>query len=154
MSVRAVYRELSNFDYYYRADDDTYAFVENLFALLKKLNTTEVFMTGYRFTHEPLSNHFDGGAGYVFPREVLKRLVEQSIGRHDKCPSYEDTRDDLFVCACAKAVGVPLVDSLDEGGRPLFYYESVAKYFETSRPSSTEIISDNPFIRRKRVSEN
>ncbi|CAL8087447.1 unnamed protein product [Calicophoron daubneyi] len=119
---------MSGFDYYYRADDDTYAVMENLFKVAKMRSPSEAYMTGYRLTHEPMSNHFSGGGGYLISRPALSVIVDRALDRHPQCPSYDGWKDDLYIAACATAVGVRLYDTVNVNGLSLFYWGNIRTF--------------------------
>ena len=62
---------LNDADWIFKADDDTYAIIENLRSYLSKLNTSEPHYLGRIFTHDGIYN---SGGGYVFSRETLRRF--------------------------------------------------------------------------------
>ncbi|KAH3691176.1 hypothetical protein DPMN_194404 [Dreissena polymorpha] len=70
-------QEMEHFDWFLKADDDTYVIMENMRFILKGLNPERPAYLGYQL--EPTcvdSPYKSGGAGYLFSRSGLKRLVE------------------------------------------------------------------------------
>ncbi|VDP84964.1 unnamed protein product [Echinostoma caproni] len=103
----------NDYDFFFKADDDTYATVDNLRYALKDLNPDEPIISGYPFTHIIKSGHLSGGAGYVLSRATLKLLVEKALNKHPECPTFDEDLEDVKISMCAYAVGarfVPLVD--------------------------------------------
>ena len=67
-SLEYIYNHHNNdADWFLKADDDTYAIIENLRSYLSKLNTSEPHYLGRIFTHDGIYN---SGAGYVFTAKV------------------------------------------------------------------------------------
>nr|VZI31018.1 unnamed protein product [Spirometra erinaceieuropaei] len=93
--VRYVYQYRNDYDYFYKADDDTYMFVENLADELSRRNPDEPFMMGRRFPRFQINGYFSGGAGYVLSRGALKLLVEKAIDIHPTCPTYDEDKEDV-----------------------------------------------------------
>uniref|UniRef100_A0A183SWW5 N-acetylgalactosaminide beta-1,3-galactosyltransferase n=1 Tax=Schistocephalus solidus TaxID=70667 RepID=A0A183SWW5_SCHSO len=93
--VRYVFGYRDEFDYFYKADDDTYMFVENLVEELSWRNPDEPFMMGHRFPRFQKVGYFSGGAGYVLSRGALKLLVERAIDIHPNCPTYDEDKEDV-----------------------------------------------------------
>ncbi|VDK76254.1 unnamed protein product [Dibothriocephalus latus] len=179
--VITAYRDhLNDFDFFMKADDDTYVIVENLRLLLstkdpnvpmlmgRKFNTVSpVFfprenLTGSYTTQGYLSSELcklvfykqqndadqsnpygfeksgqrdrrqdqmqkhvpqgytSGGAGYVLSRAGLKLIAEGMLRNETGCePAFR--AEDLRMGLCAQAVGVKIIDSLDEHGRETFH---------------------------------
>lgn len=63
-----------DYDWFVKADDDTYYVVENLRNLLKDYNTQDSIWFGHRFQY--LGGYFAGGAGYVLSQGALERSQE------------------------------------------------------------------------------
>ncbi|VDK79106.1 unnamed protein product [Dibothriocephalus latus] len=93
--VRYVYQYRDEYDYFYKADDDNYLFVENLAEELNKRNPDEPFMMGHRFPRFQRVGYFSGGAGYVLSRGALKVLIERAIDKHPSCPTYDEDKEDV-----------------------------------------------------------
>jgi len=93
LTYRYIYSNfLDEYDWFYKADDDTYTIVENLRRLLSSMNFSEPLILGRRF-HDFVS----GGSGYVMTRETIRRLVEQGLDK-DICKSQLPGRaDDLIL---------------------------------------------------------
>ncbi|TGZ65598.1 hypothetical protein CRM22_005810 [Opisthorchis felineus] len=120
--LREVYQIADDYDYFYKADDDTYAFVPNLRQFLAAQDEpSEPVMWGYRWMRLCPGGYFSGGPGYVLTREALKRIVERAIDRHPECPTTDEDKEDVKMCLCGQAVGVRLEDGRLENGSNLFY---------------------------------
>ncbi|OON22081.1 hypothetical protein X801_02017, partial [Opisthorchis viverrini] len=120
--LRELYHVADDYDYFYKADDDTYAFVSNLRQFLAAEDEpSEPVMWGYRWMRLCPGGYFSGGSGYVLTREALKRIVERAIDRHPDCPTTDEDKEDVKMCLCGRAVGVRLEDGRLENGRDLFY---------------------------------
>ncbi|BHF58790.1 hypothetical protein SprV_0100174500 [Sparganum proliferum] len=127
--VRYVYQYRNDYDYFYKADDDTYMFVENLADELSRRNPDEPFMMGRRFPRFQIKGYFSGGAGYVLSRGALKLLVEKAIDIHPTCPTYDEDKEDVKMSVCGVAVGVNLYDALDNRRRIKFNWPTVYSLF-------------------------
>ena len=122
-SFRYVYQHYFNdFHWFMKADDDTYVIVENLRYILKDMDYTKPWYLGRRFKPFVKQGYMSGGGGYVLSREALRRFVK---GLHDNTPgchaSEHSGSEDVSMGECMEAVGVPVLDSLDEQGRERFH---------------------------------
>nr|VZI16059.1 unnamed protein product [Spirometra erinaceieuropaei] len=131
--VRYVYQYRNDYDYFYKADDDTYMFVENLAYELSQRNPNEPFMMGRRFPRFQKDGYFSGGAGYVLSRGALKLLVEKAIDKHPTCPTYDEDKEDVKMSVCGVAVGVKLFDAFDHLQKYKFNWVSPESTFEKTR---------------------
>ncbi|CAL8068828.1 unnamed protein product [Calicophoron daubneyi] len=109
------------FDYFFKADDDTYVIMENLRKLLMDQDPNEPFVMGKRFKPFAKQGYLSGGAGYVISRAGLQRIAE-GLNTNSKCGTDHHTwAEDVVLGACAEATGVKTLDSLDEFGRERFH---------------------------------
>ncbi|VDP67393.1 unnamed protein product [Echinostoma caproni] len=139
--LQQIYRFRDQYEYFYKADDDTFAVVENLKRVLRKHNPDRPFMTGHRWQLKIPGGYFSGGAGYVLSREALKRIVEKAIFKHPQCPNTDEAMEDVKMSICGNAVGVERIDSLDERGESLFCPFDMKYPFDHYKP---EPVSTNP----------
>ncbi|CAH8450701.1 unnamed protein product [Dicrocoelium dendriticum] len=93
--LRQLYADVDSFDYFVKADDDTYMIVENLRHELSHHSPKDPFMTGYRWPLLIAGGYFSGGAGYVLSREALRLIVEKAIDRHPNCPTADESMEDV-----------------------------------------------------------
>ncbi|CAH8569708.1 unnamed protein product [Dicrocoelium dendriticum] len=119
--LRELYRQTNEYDYFFKADDDTYAVVENLRVALESYNPSDPFMLGYRWNVLCPGGYFSGGAGYLLSRQALKQIVELGIDKHPECPTVDEDKEDVKMCLCGLAAGVKLYDEIGETGLSLFH---------------------------------
>ncbi len=76
-TFKDVYFNLKNYDWYLKADDDTFIFDDNLRLFLADKNPNDRVTFG--FIHFTKPAYLSGGAGYVMSKESFKRLGSQLI---------------------------------------------------------------------------
>ena len=81
MAFRHVYQHhFEDYDWFVKADDDTYMIIENLRYLLKDHNSSHPIYFGRKFKPYVKQGWMSGGAGYVLSKEALRILVEVIFG--------------------------------------------------------------------------
>lgn len=121
-AFRYVYEHhLEEYDWFMKADDDTYVILENLRYFLYPFapEFPIYFGSKFRYPEYVKQGYFSGGAGYVLSREALKRFVEQALQGSNNCTTSFDT-EDLEMGRCMESVSVTAGDSRDLLGRKRF----------------------------------
>merc|ERR1712004_888282 len=87
---------LTQFDWFLKADDDTYIIVENLRYFLAQHNPNHSHYFGKRF--KALGGYTSGGAGYVISRRALTRFGSAMEKKLIQCDPIETkwAEDNLF----------------------------------------------------------
>ena len=74
-----------DYDWFVKADDDTYMIVENLRYFLANVDTNKPVFFGRKFKPFTKQGYFSGGAGYVMSKEALRRFVETGLKDPELC---------------------------------------------------------------------
>ena len=110
-------------DWFMKADDDTYVFVENLYFFLLDKDPKQPIWYG-----QPLPSgkpsYFSGGAGYVLSKEALRRFGKK---QKERCRP-QSSLEDLEIGKCMNELGVQLGDTFDHQGRSRFFSNPVQRY--------------------------
>ena len=102
-AFRYVYKHYFNdFDWFIRADDDSYVIMENLRYFLSGQDTNRPVFFGHKFKAIVPTGYFAGGPGIVLSREALYRFSTKGL---ELCP--EDTKmiDDVYLGFCMHNLG-------------------------------------------------
>uniref|UniRef100_A0A182PXV8 Glycoprotein-N-acetylgalactosamine 3-beta-galactosyltransferase 1 n=1 Tax=Anopheles epiroticus TaxID=199890 RepID=A0A182PXV8_9DIPT len=121
-AFRYIYEHhLEEYDWFFKADDDTYVVVENLRYFLYPYSPQLPIYFGSKFRYPEYvkQGYFSGGAGYVLSREAVRRFYEQALGDEQHCSAAYDT-EDLEMGKCMESVNVTAGDSRDSLGRKRF----------------------------------
>jgi hypothetical protein len=104
------------YEWYLKADDDTFVFVDNLKFFLKTKNSSDLVSYGYDH-HENGYQH--GGAGYVFGKSALKLLAQTLQANKSFCPNHGI--EDRDVGQCLRKLNVKIASSKDHLERNRFH---------------------------------
>ncbi|XP_068159287.1 glycoprotein-N-acetylgalactosamine 3-beta-galactosyltransferase 1 [Drosophila tropicalis] len=103
-------------DWFMKADDDTYVFVENLRYMLYPYSPDMALHFGfnYKLIGNPPKNgsYMSGGSGYILSREAL-RIFATGVNDSSKCRQQDDQAEDLEMGICLFNLGVQSGDSRD-----------------------------------------
>ncbi|XP_017066354.1 glycoprotein-N-acetylgalactosamine 3-beta-galactosyltransferase 1 [Drosophila eugracilis] len=108
-----------DYDWFLKADDDTFVIMENLRLLLYPYDPEAALYFGHRFRSSFPQGYMSGGAGYVMSRDALRRLNLFAFNNTHLCP-INNMSEDRQIGFCLQNVGVVAGDSRDEEGRDRF----------------------------------
>ncbi|KAI1729915.1 fringe-like domain-containing protein [Ditylenchus destructor] len=111
---------IDEYDWFLKADDDTYVVVENLRYLLMPHSPDEPIFFGCKFKPFTKQGYMSGGAGYVLSRQALKKLVKEGLPDSTKCAPGEGGAEDAEMGKCLEKIGVKAGDSRDSEGHHRF----------------------------------
>ncbi|ETN87116.1 hypothetical protein RB195_013677 [Necator americanus] len=100
-----IYHYISkNFDWYMKADDDTYVIVEHLREYLSTLDPSKPYYLGYILKPYLKHGYNAGGAGYVLSRAAVQIFNELLYHNETLCP--DDIHEDVGIGRCLASVGI------------------------------------------------
>ncbi|KAL7073027.1 hypothetical protein ACQ4LE_007861 [Meloidogyne hapla] len=112
---------LNDFDWFLKADDDTYVIVENLRLLLMAYSPEEKIYLGAKYGPIVKQGYMSGGSGYVLSRAALRLFVEKGIPDQKICRQDENGAEDAEMGKCMELLGIRAGDSRDNEGRHRFF---------------------------------
>ncbi|KAI9562629.1 hypothetical protein GHT06_010083 [Daphnia sinensis] len=124
---------LNEADWFYKADDDTYAVMENMRHLLSSFDVATAVHLGFRYENPNNGKHFmSGGSGYVLTKEAIRRFVETGVGnvtnevqmthpnKTSTCSPGHKGLEDAKLGSCLEKLNVTAGDSRDENEEERF----------------------------------
>ncbi|KAG1660853.1 Glycoprotein-N-acetylgalactosamine 3-beta-galactosyltransferase 1 [Nymphon striatum] len=112
---------LQQADWFYKADDDTFAVMENMRYMLLSHSPDEPVYFGCRFKPYVKQGYMSGGAGYVLSRAAVKKFIEEALTDSKKCRPDGRGAEDVEMGKCLNNIGVKAGDSRDKYGRERFF---------------------------------
>ena len=100
---------LDEYDWFLKADDDTYVIVENMKYFLSSQDPTKPVFFGHHFKTIVKQGYFSGGAGYILSKEALRRFGN----RQPNTCSKDQGAEDVEMGRCMEILGVVAGDSRD-----------------------------------------
>lgn len=125
-AFKETYQEYPDFDWYLKADDDTFIEMDNLREFLKNKNQKEPVTFGHDLSYRKQVFH-SGGAGYLLSNEAFTRLGEAMHKNDNYCKI--DYSEDVDVARCLRSLGVNMKKSIDSLGRERFNLISIQAAF-------------------------
>ncbi|XP_047476449.1 glycoprotein-N-acetylgalactosamine 3-beta-galactosyltransferase 1-like [Penaeus chinensis] len=113
---------LSDYEWFLKADDNTYVVLENLRYMLRAYDTNDPVYFGHHYRSK--GGYNSGGAGYVLGRETLRRFVEKALHNEAICGSRR-FGEDFQLGRCLRGVGVAIVDTRDHRQEGRFFQQHV-----------------------------
>ncbi|UJR21988.1 hypothetical protein I4U23_025056 [Adineta vaga] len=132
------------FDWFVKADDDTYLIVEYLKEFLKLQDPSEPVTFGYNFKVLVDNGYHSGGASYVLSREALKRFYQAHQNSDNKTCRKDGGMEDIEIAKCLREHGVYVGRSTDEENRDLFHPLSFSAHFLGLFPKWLKTYAENP----------
>uniref|UniRef100_A0AAY5L036 Glycoprotein-N-acetylgalactosamine 3-beta-galactosyltransferase 1 n=1 Tax=Esox lucius TaxID=8010 RepID=A0AAY5L036_ESOLU len=126
----------NDYDWFLKADDDTFVVIENLRHILSKQDPKKPVYFGRRFAPFVHQGYMSGGAGYVLSKEALKRFIEGFD--KGKCTHFS-TIEDMALGKCMETMNVEPGDSRDVKGRQTLNLIT----YNCSFPQGPECCSDH-----------
>uniref|UniRef100_A0A0M3I6X0 Glycoprotein-N-acetylgalactosamine 3-beta-galactosyltransferase 1 n=1 Tax=Ascaris lumbricoides TaxID=6252 RepID=A0A0M3I6X0_ASCLU len=130
------------FDWFLKADDDTYVIIENLRLFLLTQRPDEPVYLGCRFKKFVKGGYMQGGAGYVISRSALKAFAEKALPDAELCQQGNRGDEDVEMGRCLQNVGVRIIDSRDSTGHHRFLALHPLKYLTATNKTTDFWISD------------
>ena len=128
LTLMDVYENYGGFDFYLKADDDTYVFMDNLRSYLKSKSPSQMTYYGHKFYS--LTSYHSGGGGYVLPREVLSLLANRLRKKYALCPNTGI--EDMDMGKGLRELNIFPEHALDQAGYKLFHPFDVEFYYKDS----------------------
>lgn len=126
-----------SYDYFLKADDDTYIIVENLRYLLMSYNDykDQPIYIGHKVDRHVKQGYLSGGASYVLNRVALNKLIEDGLkpGNVLECMK-EVGAEDATLGRCLEKIGVKVANSQDCDKKDSFHPFNLHTYFVGNFP--------------------
>ena len=121
-----------SYDWFLKADDDTYVIVENLKYFLRDKNASDLVYYGHHFKPYVRNGYMSGGAGYVISKTAVEKFVELGLTNEHLC-AVKGQAEDVSMGRCLQNVGVMAADSRDSLNRSRFLPFSLEYVMKPSR---------------------
>jgi glycoprotein-N-acetylgalactosamine 3-beta-galactosyltransferase len=145
LTLKYLSKKYNDFDWYLKADDDTFIFVDNLRDFLADKNPRQPVTYGYDFKVLVEKGYHSGGGGYVLSREALHRIGSKLHENYTFCPNTGT--EDKDVAKCLRKLGVYPNKSIDEMGRERFHPLSMMAHYKGNFPKWLYSYSSNQIQR-------
>nr|CDJ81762.1 Protein C16D9.6 [Haemonchus contortus] len=120
IALHYAYTNISDqFDWYYKADDDTYVIMEHMYEYLATLDPSEPYYLGYTMKPFLKRGYNGGGAGYVLSRAALKLFIDRAFHDRTNCPF--DSSEDVGLGRCLQNIEIYPHDTRNENGQQRFH---------------------------------
>ncbi|CAJ0606841.1 unnamed protein product [Cylicocyclus nassatus] len=129
---------LNEFDWFLKADDDTYVILENLRYMLLPYSPEQPIHFGCKFKMMVKQGYHSGGAGYVLSREALRRFVNEGLNDTEKCSPKEGGDEDVEIGRCLENIGVYAGDSRDNSQHHRFMPMAPEDHLMTGQVEKTK----------------
>ena len=84
-TFKYMYLNYKKYDWYLKADDDTFVFIDNLRAFLRNKNSSSPVTYGWDFHCYVNYGYHSGGAGYVLSHEAMTRIGSKLVDNYTFC---------------------------------------------------------------------
>ncbi|CAJ0575290.1 unnamed protein product, partial [Mesorhabditis spiculigera] len=121
-AFKRVHQEkLNDFDWFLKADDDTFVIVENLKEFLTRLDPDIPYFVLQRHWlledgRDPNQIYGSGGAGYILSRAAVKKFIE-IMPKASECRQGSYKHEDTEIGECLRNANVTFIDAADPSGR-------------------------------------
>ncbi len=122
-AYKYIYKKYSDYDWYLKADDDTFIFMDNLRDFLKSKNSSIPINFGRNWNISVESGYESGGAGYVLSREAMMRLGEALDKNYTYCSNTGV--EDVDTARCLRKLNVTSGRTIDEENKQRFHAFSI-----------------------------
>ena len=114
LTLIELYKSYNNYDWYLKADDDTFIFMDNLREFIADKNPELNVKYGYN-----LKTWQSGGAGYVFSRKSLQTYGSKLSVDYTFCQNTGT--EDIDIYRCGEKLNISQPNSVDSNGRERFH---------------------------------
>jgi glycoprotein-N-acetylgalactosamine 3-beta-galactosyltransferase len=139
---RDLFLRYNTYDWYLKADTDTFIFVENLRSFLSDKNSSAPVTFGYDFKVIVDKGYHSGGGGYVLSNEAMTRLGSKLNSNFTYCKNTGT--EDVDVANCLRRLDVYPEKSIDNQGRERFHPLSVSDHLTGYYPDWLNSYASNP----------
>lgn len=122
-TLKYVYKAYGNYDWYLKADDDTFIFMDHLRLFLKDKNPRDPINFGHNWNAQVEQGYESGGAGYILSNEALKRIGSVLNDNYSFCQNTGT--EDIDVARCLRKLKVYPINTIDDDKRPRFHAYSI-----------------------------
>ncbi|TMW52327.1 hypothetical protein DOY81_002584 [Sarcophaga bullata] len=119
---------IDEYDWFLKADDDTYVILENLRAFLYQMSPQAPVYFGCKFKPLVRQGYMSGGAGYVLSKEALRLFGEKAYPNRTICRQTNGGSEDKELGICLQNVGVVAGDSRDDLKHGTFFPSSLHRH--------------------------
>ena len=120
---------IDDYDWFYKADDDTYVIMENLRSFLRRHPANISFYYGY-VAKTPDRYYPSGGAGYVLSSQALRQFSEQILVKPDQRKScLTDEAEDINLAYCLARSGIFVMNARDNQQLERFHPMTFEEHF-------------------------
>ncbi len=119
LTFKYIHQKYNNYDWYLKADDDTWIFMNNLRKFLSTKSSSKPVTYGYDYKIMVEKGYHSGGGGYVLSNEAMNRLGQKLNEDYSFCQQTDS--EDVDVARCLRKLSVFPEKSIDDFGRERFH---------------------------------